>query len=48
MGGSEGGGTKNNEMQPSQEYGLHLRGRHLVGGISVVVGLRFLVDWFLG
>lgn len=43
-----GAGRGNGEMQPSQEQGLRSHGRHLVGGISVVSGLRFLGDWFLG
>lgn len=39
---------KDGEMQPSQEQDSRLHGRHLVGDISVVLGLRFPGDWFLG
>lgn len=48
MDGGRREGRGNGETQQSQKQGLCLHGRHLVGGISVVSGLRFLGDWFLG
>jgi hypothetical protein len=41
-GGGDGVVMRRSEF--TEEYGLRLPGRHLLGGISVVVGLQFPVD----